>query len=439
MLSQDRQVSNQVSDVSADAKTSSDLLVNNLVYQQPSALSLATARSYTRHYPQVQTYSSGQTVVMDLTSGAFFVDPETSYLTFDLILKTSGGAITANFGSGSAMNIIRQTTIRSRSGTELSRTELCNHWSRFNSLNQYSNEYLSRQGRMEGFGDTRIGGTDAAAVNSTTPSRFCIPLPRVDPFFAPMVKGQKMPPQLMSGLHIEIILEDVRTAVYLKTGLAADFAGYEISNIALVSDSITMTDDVQRTLNEESAMSGLEIGYDRIFTAQTSLALGSTSANIQIRKAVSQCKYAYTICLDKTKLLDVTADSFASVLFDAKNWQYRLGSLYFPKQAIQTRGLNDPVESYLQQIAMFDKLRTEKSTAVSLTNFAFQGSGALTASFERDQALQLSALPCNNSRVAELDVEFDPVSSATLTRQLLSFLCYASISRSFIENCSSSI
>jgi hypothetical protein len=292
---------------------------------------------------------------------------------------------------------------------------------------------------MEGWGENRTGAGDAFCVSSTVPKRFCIPLPRLDPFFSPMARGQKIPPQLMSGLHIEIILEDVRTACYLKSGLSADFAGYDISNIAFVADSITMTDDVQRVINEESAMSGLEVGYDRVFTAQTSLPLGSTSTNIQIRKAVSQCKYAYTICLDKSRLLDVTYDSFSSVAFDATNWQYRLGSLYFPKQAIQTRGANDATESYLQQIAMFDKLRSEKSTCVSLVGFNLSGQGALCASFERDQALQLSALPCNNSRVAELDATFDATTSAGLTRQLISFLVYSSISRSFVENTSSSI
>ena len=306
-------------------------------------------------------------------------------------------------------------------------------------MNQYDDQYLSRQGLMEGWGFLREGANDVAILSSATPKRFCIPLPRLDPFFSPMAKGQKYPPQLMSGLHVEIILEDVRTACFRKSGLTADFAGYEISNIAFVTDSITMTDDVQRVINEESAMSGLELGYDRVFTAQTSLALGSTSANIQIRKAVSQCKIAYTLCLNKANLLDVTHDSFASVPFDATNWQYRLGSLYFPKQALQTRGVSDPTESFLQQIAMFDKLRTEKTTAVSLSLFDIGGSGALCASFERDQALQLSALPCNNSRVAELDVEFDATTSALLTRQLISFLVYSSISRSFIENCSSSI
>ena len=437
MMSQDRQVSNQVTDISSDS-SSSDLLVNNLVYQQPSALSLATARSYTRHYPQVQTYSSGQTMVFDLTSGSFFIDPEQSYLTFDVQLVSSGAAISANFGSGSAMNLIRQTTIRSRSGTELARTELVNHWSRFHSLNTYDNEYLTRQGLMEGWGATRDGATDAASLSSAAPLRVCIPLPRLDSIFSPMAKGQKMPPQLASGLHLEIIFEDVRTAVFRKTGLAADFGGFNISNIALVTDSITMTDDVQRSINDEAAQSGLEVCYDRVFTAQTSLAAGSTSANIQIRKAVSQCKVAYTVCLNKANILNVSVDSFASVPWDGVNWQYRLGSLYFPKQAIQTRGVGDAVESYLQQMETWDRLRSEKSSAVSLTDFAASQS-AYCASFERDQALELSALPVNNSRVAELDVEFDAASSVGLTRQLISFLTYASVSRAFIENVSSSI
>jgi hypothetical protein len=440
MLAQDRQVSNQVSDVSSDAKTSSDLLVNNLVYQQPSALSLATSRSYTRHYPQVQTYSSGQTLVCDLTSGSSFIDPENSYLTFDVQLTTSGGAVTGNFGSGSAMNLIRQTTIRSRSGTELSRTELVNHWSRFHSLNEYTDEYLLKQGPMEGWGDKdRTGTPDTAILSDTAPFRACIPLPRLDPLFSPMTRGQKLPPQLVSGLHIELIFEDVKTAVFWRSGTLIDFSGFTISNIAFVLDSITMTDDVQRVINSESASSGLEVCYDRMFTAQTALAQGATSTSIQIRKAVSQCKYAYTLCLDKSKILSINADSFATVDFDATNWQYRLGSLYFPRQAIQTRGAGDATESYLQQLQMYDRIRSERSSAVSLAKFNTGGEGALCASFERDQNLELSALPVNNSRVAELDITFDPLTPGTLTRQLISFLCYASVSRSFIENTSSSI
>ena len=440
MMSEEKQVSNQLSEVSADATVSSDMLVNNLVYRQPSALSLATQRTYTRHFPQVQTYSAGQTMVFDLTSGSSYVDPENSYLTFKVQLKTSGAAISANFASGSAMNLIRQVTIRSRSGTELDRVELANVWSRLEYANSLSDAYLTRQGAMEGWGAARDGATDPAIVSNTAAARFCIPLCRLSHFFKPSQAGQKLPPQLISGLHMEIIFEDVKTAFFRKAGLAADFAGYDISNIAIVADSVMMTDDVQRTINRESADNGLEICYQRVFTAQTALVIGSESANVSVRKAVSQCRSVFTVCMDKTKLLDVDADSFLSVPFDATLWQYRLGSIYFPKERIQTDGtVGDSSESYLQQMQVWNKLKhVYDESSVSLTDFGNKY-GVLAASFERDQSLELSALPVNNSRTVELDVQWSGVTSPALTRQLVSFLVYSSVSRSFIDQTSSSI
>jgi len=440
MYSEEKQTSTQVADVSADATVSTDMLVNNIVYRQPSALSLATQRSYARHFPQVQTYSAGQTMVLDLTSGSSYIDAENSYLTFKVQLVTSAGPITANFGSGSAMNLIRQVTIRSRSGTELDRVELANVWSRLEYSNQLSDAYLVRQGAMEGWGKLRTPA-DAAVLSDTVATRFCLPLCRLSHFFKPGQKGQKMPPQLISGLHIEIIFEDVRTACTLKApSVAGSFAGYTVSNIALVTDSIMMTDDVQRTINTESAKNGLEVCYDRVFTAQTAMAINASSANISVRKAVSQCKIAYTVCMDKTKVLDVSADSFLSVPFDATSWQYRIGSLYLPREQIQTDGtINDATESYLQQLQTWQKLKnTCEESSVSLDDFK-NVSGVLAASFERDQELELSALPVNNSRTVELDVQFSTVTSANLTRQLVTFLQYCSVSRSFIDSTSSSI
>ena len=440
MFREEKQVSTQVSDVSADASVSNDMLVNNLVYRQPSALSLATQRSYMRHFPQVQSYSAGTTMVFDLTSGSSYIDPENSYLTFKIQLTSAAAAITANFASGSAMNLIRQVTIRSRSGTELDRIELCNIWSRLESLNTLSDAYLARQGPMEGWGATRDGATDPAILSSAVAVRFCIPLCRLSYLFCPEQHGQKLPPQIMSGLHLEIIWEDVRTAVFLKSGLAADFAGYQITNIAIVSDSIAMTDDVQRTINQESATSGLEICYNRVFTAQTALPLGSASANVSVRKAVSQCKLAYTVCLDKTRLFDVTADSFKSVPFDATTWQYRLGSLYFPKEAISCDGTPlDSAETYLNQLQVWNKLKhTHEESSLSFADFKTKA-GVYAASFERDQELELSALPVNNSRTVELDIQFEAVTSAGLTRQLITFLQYCGVARAYIDQVSSSI
>lgn len=440
MFREEKQVSTQVADVSPDASVSSDLLVNNLVYKMPSALSLATSRSYTRHFPQVQQYSAGQTMVFDLTSGSSYVDCDNSYLTFRVQLVSAGGNISANFGSGSAMNLIRQVTIRSRSGTEIDRVEMCNMWSRLDSLNTLSDAYLKNQGLMEGWGVYRDGPTDGAILSNVTNARFAIPLARLSHLFKPEHRGQKLPPQLMSGLHIEIIWEDVRTAFYAKTGAAGDFAGYTLTSIAIVTDSITMTDDVQKTINMESATNGLEVCYNRVFTTNTALATGVNTANISVRKAVSQAKIAYTVCIDSTKWTDVTADSFKSVPFDVERWQYRLGSLYFPKEQVQSDGTQaDCAESYINLIQTFGVLKhPHMESSVSFTDFKSKV-GLLAASFERDQELELSALPVNNSRTVELDIVFDPVTSAGLTRKLYTFLQYCGVARTFIDNVASSI
>ena len=85
MPAREVQRSDQVSDVSQQA-ASSDLLVNNLSYHQPEALSLAVQRAYSRQYFQRQTYANGETAIIDFNSGTDYVDPGNSYMTFTVLL-----------------------------------------------------------------------------------------------------------------------------------------------------------------------------------------------------------------------------------------------------------------------------------------------------------------------------------------------------------------
>jgi hypothetical protein len=102
------------------------------------------------------------------------------------------------------MNLIRQVTIRSRSGTELDRVERANVWARNDALYNLPDSYLKKFGLVQGFGALR-SQADSPNTNSATKTRFCIPLTRLAPFFRPLKKGMKLPPQLASGLQIQII------------------------------------------------------------------------------------------------------------------------------------------------------------------------------------------------------------------------------------------
>ena len=390
MPAREVQRSDQVSDVSQQA-ASSDLLVNNLSYHQPEALSLAVQRAYSRQYFQRQTYANGETAIIDFNSGTDYVDPGNSYLTFTVLLAASAGTATAGWGTSSAMNAIKQVTIKSRSGTELDRVERCNLWSSFNTVYTNTSAYLTRQGPMEGWNQA------STVLGTTVPIRYCIPLKRLAPFFNPVKRGQKIPCQLMSGLHMEIIFEDFAIALVQGAG-AGTISGYTIGNLAIMTDNICMTDDVQKTLNDQSATDGLEYAFPRIFTGQDSVT--STSINSQVRRAVSQANVAYAILLDTANNI-ISADSFLARTWDATSFQFRLGALYYPIQAISDPTL-DAVEGYVQALMTFDKLKNpEVEASVQYSDFKTGGRAIMAVSLEKDTALNFSGLPVNNSRVLE--------------------------------------
>ena len=89
MPAREVQRSDQVSDVSQQS-ASSDLLINNLSYEQPEALSLAVTRAYSRQFFQRRSYTNGETALIDFNCGTDFVDPANSYITLQQLLPPDG-------------------------------------------------------------------------------------------------------------------------------------------------------------------------------------------------------------------------------------------------------------------------------------------------------------------------------------------------------------
>ena len=416
------QRSTQVSDVSQQSK-SGDFFVNNLIYEQPKALSLAVNRTYNKQYFQRSDYQGGRqtTMICDWNTGTSYINAANSYLSFEL--RVVGG--TANFASGSAVNLLNEIRIRSRSGTELDRLQNLNLWSRQTSLYTRSNEHLQTVGSVEGFGDQRSGPNDPPYLQDGQYVKFCIPLERLSLFFKP-IKHQLIPPQLASGLHLEIVLEDFRTALFQKTGA---ITSYDLKSLEFHLDTVELTDDTQRALNMESASYGLEFAYERIFSATTQQPSLQTNVSQQIRKAVSQACLVTSMAISKADRIDITKDSMASIQFNFSSFQYRLGALYFPHQAINAA--TDGREAFIISQEVYDKLKHPNMPgSVKLTNF-INGEGILSASFEKDTSLNMSGLPINNSRVLELNCEF---ANVTEPLEIISFLQYCSVARSFIDN-----
>lgn len=410
------QRSTQVSDVSMDKGGDPDMLVNNLVYEQPKALSLAVARTYKKSFFQTRSFTAASrstTAIANWNTGTAYVDPANSYLSFNVTVVGANGT----FGQGSAMNLINEVRIKSRSGAELDRLQMANLWSKYDSRWTRSDDHITTLGSVEGFGVT---------VTAATATKFCIPLACLSPFFRPM-KKQLIPPQLAAGLIVELVFENFATAWVDGT---TSITSYNIDDLEFQLDCVDLTDDTQRTLNMQSADNGLEYSYERIHTAVTQQTASTTQLVQQITKAVSQACFATTIVKPAAQAL-ATDNMNSLTAFPISQYQYRLGALYFPHQAVTNA--NDGKEAYLIGMQVYDKMKHKYAPSSVTVGEFVTTDGMMSASFEKDTALNMSGLPINNSRSLELDVTYTGTGPAA-AQDVITFLQYCVVARSFIDN-----
>lgn len=434
MLRDEVQTSSQVSDTMKNDNVSTDMLINGLVYRVPASLSLVSERTNVKNYPAQQNFLSanGATCTFDLNSGTSYVNPENSYLMFDLKLVSALTTSTAHFGSGSACNIIRSVILKSRSGTELSRADYLNVESRLHHSAMLSGEYLRRTALIEGWDTSESGTSGTVRVNALTASRFVLPLARISPFFRSYKKSQKLPPAVMAGMHIEIVFEDFRTA-FVGVTAGGSITNYDVTNICMVLDSSSMTDDTQRAINSEAASNGLEIVSRQYHVQQMNSLSGETTLNAQVRKAVSQGECVNIAILNTANIQNIAVDSFAGFAGDAISTQFRLGSMYFPKSPI-VNSETQQLENYFSLLQCHNKNdMVFAESGVTYNTFKDGPYYSLNATFEKDQSLQCSGLSVNNSRSIESLITFQ---NADRARTFYVILNYISVIRTFIDNVS---
>lgn len=384
-------------------------------------------------YPQIGNnvkVDRNTTVIFDWNTGNSFIDPANSYLKFKLkATSTTGAAAPPTFGTyGSALNIFKEIRIRSKSGTELNRTENAN----------LMNNYLLQYGKTTNYINT-IGGS--YYLNSTESpfntantliSEICIPLRDLDSFFRP-IKGVLIPPQIASGLHIEFAIESVARIFKDPAGYFGVNSVLELQDISLSLDTVNLTDETAKIVNAESSMSGLEYSYTRYHNVNSIYAAGTSSINLQISKAVSQATQIFTILQNNTNSNLSTVDSLISDSFKVQSWNYRLGSTYYPHQSV-IENLNSTYngnQSYILAMSSFEKLKMPfQESSVTLNKFS-NSLSIFSVDLQRSQALQVSGLPINNSRILELNLTRDATGDLTNKLEVNAFLAYISVCKAY--------
>jgi hypothetical protein len=423
-----------VSDTKYDEADSS-LLVNNLIYEMPKALSLCVDRKNILQYPQRSTYAVGRntTIIFDWNTGNSYIDPYNSFLKFKMTAIAPVAVAPPTFGSTSALNLIHETRIRSRSGVELDRCENSNLY------NAYRIKYTKSEKWSQTVGSTFFCNSAIPIFSNPNllQTEVCIPLSEISSFFRPM-KKQLIPCQLASGLRIELSLESLQKAFVDATGYFGASSSLELRDIHMSLASSNLSDETLKLLNLESSQSGLEYVYTRIYSYANTYDAGITNFTLQVSKAVSQAQHVFAVIQSNVVSNSATVDSFLSEVFSTTSYQWRLGSAYYPHVAVQsaidTTVNRRGIEPYLLTLSSFDKMQREFQESTVTLDLYSQSIGILATVLTRDSSLQVSGSPINNSRLLELIVSRDGSADGVAKRDVNCFLEYISVARTYIDN-----
>lgn len=440
--------------------------VNKLEYTIPPDLSVCIKRCHQVHYFQQRSYNPGSRMVSIINTGADYVDAQNSFFSFVVQIPTvHPTGVVGPIGSvlpedqysyniGSAINWLKRVIITTRSGDEIDRIENINMLAPIIDRYRHSAEWVSTTGALAGYSSRSPIETTGDATPALPPAegashqagfaltgdavttynvQYCIPLACLSGLFSSF--DRLLPSMLCSGLRFEIELATETEAMKkLKPAGAQDVgAAFKILNPRFSLHQHTLTDAIQRVLNEEAAMRGLEVTYTSWYNYPSANSSDTSSVNIEVRKAVSRALGILT-CVGKQTLNNGV--EYENLVDKITSYQVRIGSLYFPQQPIRidSKSINKAVsELYHHTLRGFGKI-TDHSVPSSVTKSLYTGRiPAIYTDLERSSVQKLSGIPINNSRVAELRMEAE-TGTFESTKQVHCWLHYVRLCRVFLQN-----
>ncbi len=423
--------------------------LNGVEYEMLPSTSVAVSRTQERQFFQKSQYKPLEESLIDLNTGAKYINCRRSYLTFSVTLSktvASGAAPSpqAGFGKGSVANLIRRVVVTTRSGVELCRTEDYNILSAKTMRYGCSREYLEQFGELMGYSSSLSSTTDEfpalvpPVTGPTTLSdkrQFIIPLTLLSPIFQGDGKTL-LPPQASAGLRIQITWESAARAL-LQDDASTAPPTYLIDDISIMASTTTMVDSWQKALNEESAAEGLTYTFPTWYNTVSTMPAATDRINIEQRKAVARALKAfavYTVGAD-----DLATDNMASEPYTWDRVEWRLGSLYPTQQPI----VNSAEAYHVAQNAWDGGVLDCKGGINAVSFRAFEGKESIAAvTLERSDikingVLNISGLSTNNSRVLSVDLKL--ATPAAAQGRIYTFMCHVSMAKFFLDNASLSI
>ena len=379
------------------------LFDNNLVYSAPQASSVTTMRVLRRQLFQNRTYGSNSTATCVWNTGTDFVDAVNSSLVVKI--STTGAvadtAYSCGFGTGSAMNIVKNIRIFHTSGTTFTNTQGMNFFRKVEDVFSETPIWFETIGVNMGY-PVNDAEKKAKFNDSEESAYFVIPLTKLHPFFQ-SEGGTFIPSHIASGLRIEIDTATVGESLLTDTTQATNVGNYTVDEIYFNLMSINLMDSAQASLNTTASTKTLDYIYKDIFTSQNTQPSTSTAINIDINRSVGLADHAFATIRPQSILNSVLYDSFESEYYPARYW-FLLGSNPFPIQYVDP----DASSAYSNALITYDKFRPAYNQGGSATKQIFSVSNSVMAvSLERDCSIALSQSPVNSSRALRFEAYLD--------------------------------
>lgn len=396
--------------------------VNRLVYLKPDNGALVDKRTMKSYNFQSGARVAGQTAQCIINSGGDAIWGPTSYLRVTGNIATTGRAFSV--GTGTALNFFKNVRLTHRSGEVLEYIEQANMLGKIKLFYGMDKEAKEKTAELLSVPDV--------AANDNEDFTAIVPLHLLLGVFSE--QQQYIPPGFLAGAKLEIDLES--NAQSFVEGGGADPATVALTNVVLnvILDSAQVYDSVQKQLLDEQAdvsKSGLQFSYSTWFRSPGSFTTGSVNFDVQQSASITQ--KACAVIRTQADIDNKSADGLAAKA-TATKVQWRLGSQYFPQQALDTA--TSQKEAYHQALVAWDASSLQyagmsasgQGAAVSLLDWGTVANEipAYSQTMEKSSTgLQLTGEPTNNSRI--LNLEMTKAADADQVDVFLQYLRVANI------------
>lgn len=381
---------------------------NNLDYSAPMDISVAKRRRLVRSDFQSTSVQSTNTATCYISHSDGYTNGLNSYLMMKISMvalgETTDGSTAQTQGLHSGLHIIKSATLTSKSGQELDRQDdigiLQHHLIK---MTHSHDEILNGLSCM-GYENVWTAQQSATKVKSTGPDQmYIIPLKYILQIFSPH-DDRLLPNHLLAGARLDLTFYNPQQACTFQT--APPFVNaFTLSQMALVMDTIQLSDGVLSQLNKmASKEDGLELSFDTFsVTPETTTA---QQLHIDSKRSVSKANFAMLVSIPTpaTATAEAKADSFMTTTDIVETQIFRLGSCYYPQQAIVNKQPASSIEHYANSLYVFrNTLRVP--TAVSYTYWKSHCQ-IPCASMERSQVSDIRGAVISNGRSLRCSVKF---------------------------------